>query len=182
MLPLRLSLFVALLAVLLACKKRTPVDPTPTTNLNNTVQTDPTSWTMGQLNAGYTIKFPPNYTGEGGRIQIDGWLFAQDRADQRAKFAYSFCTATGCSEYGQAALGGQSPTVNSFGGQTLTKSISLTDGNQPIGTFFYSEQPNAVGVVYLVNNGVYRESVSVQFDTALQAEVLAIVRTIRRKV
>lgn len=182
MLPLRIPLLVALFVVLVACKKRTTVDPTPPVNLNNTVQTDPTSWTLGPLNASYTIKFPANYTGEGGRIQVDGWLFAQDRADKRAKFAYSFCSATGCSQYGQTALGGKSPTVSAFNGQTLTQSIALTEGGQPIGTFFYSEQTNAVGVLYLLDNGVYRESVNAQFDNALQAEVLAIIRTIRRKV
>ncbi|MEZ0607071.1 hypothetical protein ACAW74_01085 [Fibrella sp. WM1] len=182
MLPLRISLLVSLFVVLFACKKRATVDPNPPTNLNNTVQTDPTSWTLGQLNASYTIKFPANYTGEGGRIQVDGWLFAQDRADKRAKFAYSFCTATGCSQYGQTALGGKTPAIESFNGQTLTKSITLTEGDQPFGTFFYSEQANAVGVLYLLNNGAYRESVNVQFDNALQAEVLAIIRTIRQKV
>ncbi|CCH01075.1 hypothetical protein FAES_3066 [Fibrella aestuarina BUZ 2] len=182
MLPFRISLFIALFVVLVACKKRTTVDPTPPTNLNNTVQTDPTSWTLGPLNASYTIKFPANYTGEGGRIQIDGWLFAQDRADKRAKFAYSFCTATGCSEYGQTVLGGKTPSVGSFNGQTLTQSITLTEGDQAFGTFFYSEQTNAVGVLYLLTNGTYRESVNVQFDNVLQAEVLAIIRTIKRKV
>jgi hypothetical protein len=171
-----------LIALGVGCKKK-PVDPAANPgNLNSTAQTDPTSWTVGALNSTYTIKFPANYTGEGGRIQIDGWLFSKERADKRASFGYAFCTARGCAEYGPMLLGGKTaPAITTFGGQALTKTFTVGSSTEPLGYFYFSEQTNAVGVLYLLTDLGYRESLNVSFDNAIQAEVLAIIGTIRAK-
>lgn len=169
-----------LLAVAVGCRNRNQVAPV-TPDPNATAQTDPTSWSSIALNSTYTIKFPANYEGPGGQL-FEGWTFGKTRADKRATFAYSFCNALACNEYGAILLGGRDPLPVTFNGQTLTKFIDLTDGGQTIGQFYYSEQANAVGLLYLQANFQFRESLHVTFDNALQAEVLAIIRTIRVKV
>lgn len=168
---LRLSLPLLLFAAVSGCKQRPPVAPGP----NDAAQTDPTSWTVGPLNSTYTIRFPANYDGPGGQV-FEGWTFGKTRADKRATFSYSFCGPLVCDEYGKRE---SRPAF--YNGQTLTKSIELTDGGQAIGRFYYSEQANAVGLLYLQTDFQFRESLNVTFDSALQAEVLAIIGTIRVK-
>lgn len=175
-----LLLLSVLLAVTAGCRKRNrdaPVPPDP----NAAAQTDPTNWPAIPLNSTYTIRFPANYDGPGGLL-FEGWTFGKTRADKRATFGYSFCGPLNCDEYGPMLLVSRDPSPISYKGQTLPKSIDLANGGQLIGRFYYSEQTNAVGVLYLQTTRLQvRESLSVTFDNALQAEVLAIIRTIRVK-
>ncbi|MBO0939681.1 hypothetical protein J2I47_24250 [Fibrella sp. HMF5335] len=180
--------YVIILAVLLlgACASKNNTIQPAVTNTGDPIYTDPTSWTSIQLNTAYTIKFPAGYEGPGA-VGFEGLSFGKNRVDKRAMLSYSFCGPLLCNEYGNPLfggdpLGGKTPVTMAYGGQTLTKSVVLTQGNTINGIFYYSEAPKAVGVLYLLDRGVFKESLNAQFDSEVQAEVITIIKTIQPKV
>lgn len=151
----------------------------PAIQTGDPIYTDPTNWAASQLNTIYVIKFPAGYEGPGA-VGFEGLSFGKNRVDKRAAFSYSFCGPLLCNEYGNP-LFGKTPDTVMFNGQTLTKSIPLTQGSST-GIFYYSETAKAVGVLYLLDGIQLKESLNVKFDTDVQAEVLAIIKTIKPKI
>ncbi|MBO0930398.1 hypothetical protein [Fibrella aquatilis] len=162
---------------LVTCRSKDTVQPTPTPGNTVTISTDPTNWPAIKLNTAYTIKFPSGYEGEGA-VGFEGLSFGKNRIDKRAAFSYSFCGPLTCNEYGNPLFGGASTSVT-YNGQTLDKSITLMQGSQTLGIFYYSVAPKSLGLLYLSEKGQLKESLNVAFDVEVQAEVLAIIKTVR---
>ena len=136
-------------------------------------------WPTERLNTAYTIQFPTTYQGTGA-VGFEGLTFNKARADGQVQMSYSFCGSTFCSEYGQS-LRRPVPASITVPSTTLDQAISLKQDNQLVGVFYYANQSKTVGQLYLVNDGQLKESLNVQYDYSQQAEVVAILQTIRLK-
>lgn len=175
---MRYALILAL-SLLAACSGSSSKTIQPATPTGDPIYTDPTNWAASQLNTIYTIKFPAGYEGPGA-VGFEGLSFGKNRVDKRATFSYSFCGPLLCNEYGDPLFGGTPATVT-YKGQTLAKQITLTQGSTTRGIFYYSETAKAIGVLYLLDGIQLKESLNVQFDNDVQAEVIAVIRTIQPK-
>jgi hypothetical protein len=175
---MRYALILALL-FLAACRGSSNNTIQPTTPTGDPIYTDPTNWAAIQLNTAYTIKFPAGYEGVGA-VGFEGLSFGKNRVDKRATFSYSFCGPLLCNEYGDPLFGKEATSVT-YKGQTLAKSVTLTQGSTTRGIFYYSETAKANGVLYLLDGFQLKESLNVQFDNEVQAEVIAIIKTIQPK-
>ena len=171
-------LVIITLLFIAACGTKTNMVQ-PAIQTGDPIYTDPTNWAAIQLNTIYTIKFPAGYEGPGA-VGFEGLSFGKNRVDKRATFSYSFCGPLLCNEYGDPLFGGTPATVT-YKGQTLAKQITLTQGSTTRGIFYYSETAKAIGVLYLLDGIQLKESLNVQFDNDVQAEVIAVIRTIQPK-
>lgn len=157
---------------LLACQSHDPISPSAIDPLQR-------DWPVQLLTHDYTIQCPPTYQGNGA-VGFEGLTFTKYRTDNQVRLSYAFCSSTFCSEYGASLILFPSPIVRAQN-TTLDQVVSLEVDKQLIGLFYYTNKEQAAGQLYLLHEGQFKESLQVQYEGRWQAEVLAIMHTIRPK-
>lgn len=174
-------LAVTLIILVSACKKDEQVDD----SLNNNCikhQSNP-NWNTENFKSDFTIQFPNNY--EGGIIPgFEGSTFFKQRTDSVISMEYGFCSPLFCYEFGdslnQPYPSSISTTYNSQQ-MILDKSIIFCINDTIKGIFYYKENPNTIGKLYILRINMFREALIVKYELREQNEVENILRTIKTK-
>lgn len=162
-----------LLISLFACNGNQAILPDANSTLID-VQTQ-SSWQATPLDNEYIIQFPSNYKGGIGP-SIEGPEFSLQKEDQRAYFlGSSFFTASA------PPLATPRPDSLTYPSWVLNRLVTFRRSGHTQGFFYYSAQPKTQGQLYLLRNGKFALSMSVQYDADLQQEVLGILQTIHPK-
>ncbi|GAB3558421.1 hypothetical protein GCM10027577_49380 [Spirosoma fluminis] len=175
----RLALFLLLFAA--GCKKDIGLPDPASSTL--TVASHPHR-KAEPLNGDYSIQFPPGYEGNG-MVGFEGPVFVKNRMDKQATFTYSFCSSLSCSPYGPAIPipypSVSYPPTLTLANTVLDQAVAIMRDNQLQAVFYFTKEPQALGVVYLkdVHGGVLKQSLSIQYTFNLHSEVLGILQTIQ---
>lgn len=161
-----------LLSVLLCCTKEA-VLPDPNSTIL-TVTSQP-AWTTTTLDDKYVIDFPKTYKGGIGPT-IDGPEFSLRNENDSVYMLDPLPNLRT-----RIKLGNPSPTSISYANLDLNRVVTFNRDGQTQGVFYYAEQPETRGRLFLLKNGELVSSLIVQYPIDTQAEVFGILQTIRPK-
>ncbi|AHM62173.1 hypothetical protein D770_19610 [Flammeovirgaceae bacterium 311] len=133
-------------------------------------------WRQETLNHELLISFPDTYTGTGIYQGREGNVFSKVRNDSSSVFRYTFCGQQFCAPYGNILNADSVYYIQEWAIIELDESTGLNNG----GLFYYSSE-SGIGKFYWKNEGVYKESLLVEYDPSLYNEVIDVLKTIRRK-
>lgn len=162
------------LSILLTGCRKDAVLPDPTSTTLD-VMSQP-AWKTERLDDTYFIQFPKNYKG-GIQPTIEGPEFSLLRDDPGAYFLSPYSIRL----TGNTPLPTPQPDSITHGNLVLNKSVLFRREGQVQGLFYYAEQPQTLGKMYLLQNGRLGFTILVQYDFASHQEVLGILQTIQPK-
>jgi hypothetical protein len=139
-------------------------------------------WESEKFKDQYTIQFPAFYTG--GYVQgFEGDWFIKDRDDSRVKMQYTFNNGLQNFEFGDTLSEVSSPSILLPQGDRvlfLDRRINFLENGTLVGIFFHDTmQKILTGELYWLDGGVFKDALTVYYDSELQDEVTTILRTIR---
>lgn len=167
---MRLLIVLFIITGLAACKQEAAL---PLVNSTVIEVKGQASWQTERLDDTYVIQFPSDYKGGIGPT-IEGPEFSLVRNDQRVYFL-------GAGSFSGAALPLPTPLPEriDLGNVTLNRLVTLRRDGQTQGLFYYAEQPKTWGRLYLLKDGQFGYSMTVQYNIELHREVLGILQTIQ---
>jgi len=178
------SLCLLTLCVLTSCDNNSNIQP-----LCTTLESHPT-WTAENFKTGYTIQFPPTYTGDGAASN-SSYYFDKYRNDDDVRFFWRHCGVAFCDEYGLVPLTTFRDTITApsseifnTGGylvqNDLTEYKLFCDGDGLFAVFYYNTLPNADGALFLkLGDDQYYAAVLMNYKNTEQQKVEDILETIQ---
>lgn len=133
---------------------------------------------------GYTIQFPPDYTGEGLKKEFTATFEKKSLSDISFSYLYSF-PVDGLIYFGQK-LANPIPDKLESTSQILTENLALKKefciNNDIELILYYNLESNTVsyGKLYMKHNDWYYEGLNVTFRAELFEEVISIIKTIKK--
>lgn len=139
-------------------------------------------WQQEQFKSEYTIQFPDNYSG--GYIQgFEGGSFEKTRDDNHAVFSYYFSNGLQSFDFGDTLVSAGMDSISVTDGDVVILLPNRTDIIQQgdtTGILFYNEAWSiSRAELYWFDGGVFKDALSIHYDSDLKEEVIQIVNTIR---
>ena len=175
-------LLLVAFAGLLACNKEdAQPDPQPDPCLEYI--SNP-AWTKEVFHGGIFIQFPDEYMG--GITGFEGPIFTKYRTEPLVYMWYAFCEPLFCHDYGQSLLNPDTTFVKvrtfgfSFDSITLTRRREICDDQVILGIYFYKDSIRSIGKLYWYTDHVFKEALTIEFDSIKKDEVYQILQTIHK--
>jgi hypothetical protein len=142
------------------------------------------TWKVENFKTEYTIQIPDNYEGAG-MVGFEGNVYSKKRIDDKVELSYSFCGALRCQDFG-GNLSNPFPqsilTKDKIGKDIVLMKQKVFCTNGKITGIFYSDNlDNAFGKLYLFDNEVFKEALTISYAKTEQLAVEDILKTIRKK-
>lgn len=172
----KLFLLIFLIPVFFACKKDEAIISDSTE-----LQQQP-DWTAEKFKSEYTIQFPGYYAG--GYIQgFEGGWFDKVRDDSRVAMSYMFSNGLQTFDFGDTLADENATGIMLQQGDllwNLNERLDFTSNGAIAGILFYRTMDGThPAELYWKDNGLFRDALTIQYDSELQDEVISIIRTIQ---
>lgn len=171
---MRPCLFALLLVCVLGCN-RNRNDILPDANSTVVDVNRQPNWRTEPIDATYAIQFPSTYRGGIGST-IEGPEFSLQKKDGKVYFLAPYHIAL---SGGGDVLPTPVPSSIPYLRIALDRTVTFRRDGQTQGIFYYVQQPQPRGHLYLLKNGQLRYSLLVQYSADLHREVLGILQTIQ---
>lgn len=166
---------VLLITGLAGCRDSTPVD----------THTDPVALSPRPLKTGYEITLPEEWSGPGFAQFLEGTFFRMDRDNPRGKIWYAYCGPTYCEDFGDT-LPVPVPEKLQVTNLDMTTTdlwnrVDLSLQGEVDAMLYYSDTDPVLGRLYMMEKGLFRQGLMLEYQPELHGEILGILESIARR-
>ena len=173
------SLLAGFLCVLLiagapGCRESTPID----------THSDPVALSPQPFKTGYEITLPEEWIGPGFAQFLEGTFFTMNRENPLGRIWYAYCGPTYCEDFGDTLPipVPEKIQVKNLDWTTtdLQNRMDLSLQGEIDALLYYSDTDPVLGRLYMMEQGVFRQGLMLEYRPQLHGEILGILESIAR--